>query len=278
MPNPVSPEELAAFERDGFLVKRGLFSKDRVFEVLRGIDRMICARFEGFAPLPEAELHDGLQRRLLELQRRDRKGLGSLYDAIRKLSSFWGLMGSVALEQTVRGLLRTDTVGVVHRAAGIRLDLPHEDQWRSDWHQEYQSQISSENALVAWFSFTHVSFDMGPVRIAKGSQREGVLPVRALDPMNTRHNYTETFVIPEAERIAQRYELVQAETEPGDVVFLHFLTLHASGFNRSPTGTRVSAQLRYFDVTDPRAAARGWVGGWQDGGDFTRLHPEKVLP
>jgi len=166
---------------------------------------------------------------------------------------------------------------VIFRGAGIRLDLPDEDEWRSAWHQEYHSQMSSLHGVVAWFNLVPVSHDMGPVRIAEGSHREGLLPVRCLDPLNTNKNYTTTFEIPDVEAVANRYPVVSYETGLGDVVFMDFLLLHESGHNRSHTNSRITCQVRYFDVNEPTAIAHSWKGGWQEGGDFTQVHPDKVI-
>lgn len=262
---------------DGFVVCPGLVAEGRLRPILRGLDALLCAVRPGWVKLVEDELTDGLHARLAELARVSRPTLAQVYDAVRKLGAFWALAGSPELLSTASALLESDTVGLAFRGAGIRLDLPGEDRWRSDWHQEYHSQLSSQRAVVAWVSLVHVTQDMGPVQLAKGSHREGILPVRALDPLNQRKDYTQAFAIPDAEAIAQRYERVQLETRPGDVVFLDFATLHASGFNRGEQ-TRISAQLRYFDMEADDAVAQRWQGGFQEGGDFTRLHPDKVLP
>jgi ectoine hydroxylase-related dioxygenase (phytanoyl-CoA dioxygenase family) len=266
----VTPADLAQFRRDGFVVVRNLFSPAQQQPVLDGIERLLDAKCKGL----EGDLH----AKVLELARRDRLALGKVYDAMRKLQSFWALAGSDALGTAASALLASDTVGIAFRGAGIRLDLPDEDKWRSPWHQEYPSQISSPRGVVAWFSLVPVTADMGPVNIAAGSQREGLLGVRCGDPMNRAKDYTGQFEIPNVEALLERYPVVSSETGSGDVVFIDFMTLHQSGFNRSASRSRVTCQVRFFDMAEPVAISHDWVGGWQEGGDFTRLHPEKVLP
>lgn len=274
----VSPSELASYRRDGFLIKRGLLDPDEVLDGLMAIDHLLCARSRDLAPSTRESVARELHPKITRVAARDRAELGRIYDAARKVLPFWGMLGSRAVSETVRHLLETPFVGVAFRGAGIRFDLPNEDRFRSDWHQEYHSQISSPRGLVAWFSLSAVDMAMGPVQIACGSQREGILPVRALDPMNQRRDYTQTFLIEGATEVAEGYPLVSTETAPGDVVFLDFLLLHRSGWNRSPEGkSRVTCQVRYFDMTEEVGVRNGWVGGWQDGGDFTKLHPEKVI-
>jgi len=118
---------------------------------------------------------------------------------------------------------------------------------------------------------------MGPVELLRGSHVDGLLDVRCPDAMNARRDYTDTFVIPDIDARIARYPKSSYETEPGDVLFLDFFTVHQSGLNRDPERSRVSCQIRYFDMLHGSAVDHAWVGGWQDGGDFRSLHPEKVI-
>jgi ectoine hydroxylase-related dioxygenase (phytanoyl-CoA dioxygenase family) len=95
--------------------------------------------------------------------------------------------------------------------------------------------------------------------------------------MNRGKDYTQTFFLANEDELVRRYPHTQLETASGDVVFLHFLTIHQSGWNRSSRHSRVTCQVRLFDMADPLSVTQNWVGGWQDGADFTALHPDKVI-
>ena len=274
---PIGPEQRTAFARDGYLVVRGLLSKSLLRETQVGIDALLCARFPELRPSQGDDLTAELHAKLRAAQKRDRPRLGVVYDAIRKLASFWALIGASELQRAASDLLEARTLGVAFRSSGIRLDLPHEDRWRSDWHQEYPSQMISPSGVVAWFPLVPTDVVMGPVRVARGSQKGGLLPIECDDPRNERRDYTRSMRIPGVDAIAARYPEEAPETEPGDVVFLDFMTLHASGFNRS-CRTRISCQVRYVDMADPIAVEHGWIGGMHEGGDFSAVHPDKVLP
>jgi len=280
----LSEADLASYRERGFFLARGLFSRAELLPVLSGIDALLCAKLalteagRGVTPSSPETLFDDIHPKVLLLARANRSSLGAVYDAMRKLTPFWSLVGSAAMSDVVGQLLGATHTGVAFRGAGIRLDIPGEDKWRSAWHQEYHSQMSAMNAVVAWFNLVDVSHDMGPVRMAEGSHKQGLLPVRCHDPMNTGRDYTQTFEIPDVEAVAARYPQVSFETEIGDVVFLSFFLLHESGKNVSPVKSRVTCQVRYFDVNDETAIRHDWKGGWQEGGDFTKLHPDKVVP
>jgi ectoine hydroxylase-related dioxygenase (phytanoyl-CoA dioxygenase family) len=263
------------YAKHGFAAARGLLPKESVTALLSDIDRVLCLQSGDKVSSPqrlETEIHE----KLIRLATVDRPRLGSVYDAIRKLTSFWALLGHPSLTTTAAELLGSPLVALAFRGAGIRLDLPNEDRWRSEWHQEYHSQISSPRGLVAWFSLVPTTLEMGPVEVLDGSHAEGLLPVQCGDPLNRSKDYTQTFRIPEPDRFLKKYERTRFTTEPGDLLFLDFFTVHCSGFNRSDR-VRVSCQARYFDMTHPTAVDHRWVGGWQDGGDFTKLHPDKVI-
>lgn len=272
----VTSEQLERYKRDGFLVMKGLFNHQAIHEALMALDQLLAAR-DG-APLGDpATLAVSIHARIARLALRDRRELGTVYDAARKVLPFWRLLGSERMGEVVAQLLETPFVGVAFRGAGVRFDLPQEDRWRSEWHQEYHSQISSPRGLVAWFGLSQVDLSMGPVELSVGSHVEGILPVVCLDPLNRNKDYTQTFAIHRVEEIVRRYPVASFETEPGDAVFLDFLLLHRSGFNRSSAGrSRLTCQVRYFDMNEATSIRHGWIGGWQDGGNFATLHPELV--
>ncbi len=273
----LSPEQLASYRRNGYLLASGLLSVERVRALLIGVDHLLCAKAPTLRPSDPANVFEEIQPKILYLQKADRAALAQVYDAMRKLSQFWSLIGGDELTSVAQKLTGSAVPGVVFRGCGIRLDIPGEDKWRSLWHQEYHSQMSSLNGVTAWFNLVPVDQTMGPVKMLEGSHAEGLLPVRAADPMNTRRDYTQTFRFENEQELIAKYPSVSFETKIGDVLFLHFLTVHESGLNRSNGRTRITCQVRYFDMAEPNAVANDWVGGWQEGGDFTKVHPDKVL-
>jgi hypothetical protein len=269
-----SADEIASYREKGYFVAKGLLPEDEIVPLLSGIDRLLSEKL-GERESPEAALQKEIHPKILRLAERDRAALGRVYDAMRKLLPFWTIIAR--LGPAMQSLAGARSPGVVFRGCGIRLDLPGEDKWRSTWHQEYHSQMSSLDGVTAWFNLVPVQHAMGPVELLEGSHREGLLPVHCADPMNTRRNYVETFRLAAEDGLTAKYPKVAHETGIGDVVFLHFLVVHQSGWNRSEGRSRITCQVRYFDMAAPDALANDWIGGWQDGGDFTKVHPDKVL-
>lgn len=269
-------DDIAAYHRDGFFLAKGLVSPATITELLQGVDRLLCSKVVDVQESSSSNVFAEIHQKIMLLAQRDRAALAGVYDAMRKLLPFWSLVSE--LGASVRALTGYRSPGVIFRGCGIRLDLPNEDQWRSQWHQEYHSQMSSVEGVTAWFNLVGVQHEMGPVELLQGSHRGGLLPIHCNDPMNTQKNYTQTFLLDSPEELSKKYPRVRFETEVGDVLFLHFLTVHQSGFNRSEQCSRITCQARYFDMAAAGAVERNWMGGWQDGGDFTKAHPDKVLP
>lgn len=275
----LEPEPAASLARDGYWLARGLLDGELILDTLVALDRLLCARDRSLRVSHRARVSEEIHDKITALAAKDRAELGRVYDAARKVVAFWNLLGSAAIRDAAVRLLGTEHLGVAFRGAGIRIDLPNEDRWRSEWHQEYHSQISSPHGVVAWFAFTRVDESMGPVQLARSSHELGILPVKCADPMNKAKDYTQQFAILNVEELVRKYSVLSFATEPGDVVFLDFLLLHCSGFNRSARGhSRITGQVRYFDMEHPTAIRNAWRGGWQDGGDFTQFHPDKVVP
>jgi len=101
----------AAFAAKGYHIAHGLLTEDEILPLLRGIDRMLCAKAPGLQPTDGAELFHAVHDKILFLKQHDRRTLAAVYDAIRKLLPFWSIVGSDKMGTVVRELLGTDDVG-----------------------------------------------------------------------------------------------------------------------------------------------------------------------
>jgi hypothetical protein len=190
-----------------------------------------------------------------------------LYDAVKKLPNYVRLAASPKHDLYCRALLDSKFVGFANRGYGIRMDNPGEDSYSTQLHQDYVSQLCSQNGAVLWSPLRDVTRELGPVVYYPGSHRSGVFPILKLS------HGSRGLVIDGAEDIAARYKAVQPEVWVGDCVVIHALLLHESGRNVSDH-TRWSMISRYFDFTDASGRAINWKGGLQDGNSFEQVHPE----
>ena len=167
-------------------------------------------------------------------------------------------------------------MGVAGGGHGIRIDIAHEERFRADWHQEYPAQLRSVDGAVFWSPLVPINEDLGPVRVCIGSHKDGLVPVHTSDPDHPEKSGAYGLVLQDRERRIARYPQVAPLMMPGDLLLMHFLTLHASGINVGKRA-RWSMQSRMFNFAEPTGRRHGWSGSFATGRDFRALHPSLVV-
>ncbi len=196
-----------------------------------------------------------------------------VYDAVKQIPAFIRLVGHPVHEQLFRELRPGSAPAVAAGGYGIRIDNPSEDRFRANWHQEYPAQLRSLDGLVYWSPLVPITEELGPVEFCPGSQVEGAIPVYTRDKNNPEKSGAYSLTLKGEENLLKKYPHVNPLTNPGDLVIVDFLVLHASGYNRSKR-SRWSMQLRYFNFAEPTGRAHGWKGSYAAGIDFRKIHPE----
>ena len=138
---------------------------------------------------------------------------------------------------------------------------------RAVWHQDLATvmpEADESRMLTVWIPITNSTRENGCLLVAPGSHKKG-LATHCHDP---RANYSRQ-AIPK-DLVGDRR--VALEMEPGDVLFLTKLTMHASLPNLS-RDVRWSVDLRYQPVGEP--TGRPWFPGFVA---RSRAAPESVLP
>lgn len=258
--------------QNGFAVARNLVSLTRI-ESLRSALRDLM------------RLKTGSQARDLDELYFDLTNLGpaAVMDIIRvsrDLPEYYDLCLDPNVVCEVRRLLGSQIVQMVHDICLFRID-PRDDDSRSfQWHQDYPYNCMSLNAVTAWIPLMPVNPEMGGVRVLPGSHSE-IRDVRSSATSNSDdaakgHKSFEVAITVSDELERQSSEI--SDFEPGDVLFLHPLTIHKSGLNRSARARWV-CNPRFGDAEDPKLIARGW----QTARDknpyyFAHLHRDKVQP
>lgn len=265
-------EEAEFYREHGYLHVEGFYDcAAEVEPILKDIYRMIGLVCESQnigierAPYCPDEFDAGLPF----LVQHRRSAVSMLYDAVKKLPSYIRLACAEKNDRYAQVLLGSSFVGFANRGYGIRMDNPNEDQYSTQLHQDYVSQLCSQNATVLWSPLRTVTNVLGPMTIHPGSHRSGVLPI-----LKTAEG-SRGLVLHNEAAIAKQFPRIAPNVDVGDCIFLDFLTLHESGRNSS-NRTRWSMLSRYFDFTHASGRAIGWKGGLQDGGLFENMHPELV--
>jgi hypothetical protein len=271
----LSAEQLRAFEADGYLLVRGFYDTEREIEpIQRGIHALIGLLIQKYR-LPihqEVFRPDRFDSGYQELIAANRAYGGEVYDAVKQIPAFVRLVCSLKHDAAFKQLRGTDLPGVAAGGYGIRIDNPFEERFRANWHQDYPSNLRSINGLIFWSPLVEVTEALGPVTLCVGSHRGGVRPCYTRDPARPEKTGAYGVRLVDEEAVVGAYPRVAPQTRPCDLLILDYLTLHASGFNRS-TRSRWSMQMRYFDFNDPTGQRLAWKGGFNDRSDLKRLLP-----
>lgn len=196
-----------------------------------------------------------------------------VYDAVKQIPAFIRLVGYSAHEQLFRELRPGSIPAVAAGGYGMRIDNPNEDRFRANWHQEYPAQLRSLDGVVYWTPLVPITEELGPVEFCPGSQIEGPISVYTQDKDHPEKAGAYSLTLKDEEALLKKYPHISPLTNPGDLVIIDFLVLHASGRNTSGR-SRWSMQLRYFNFKEPTGLAHGWKGSYAAGVDFKKVHPE----
>jgi phytanoyl-CoA hydroxylase len=123
----------------------------------------------------------------------------------------------------------------------------------TNWHQDngvVLPEADDTQMLTVWFPLTHVGIEHGCLQVVPGSHRRGLMTHCPAGPGGLQ--------VPE--HVGPRDGALPLPMDPGDVLFVHKLTLHNSLPNMSDE-VRISFDLRYNPIGQPtgRDAFPGFV-------------------
>jgi hypothetical protein len=270
----LTQEQLGEFKRDGVLIVRGFYDLQAdIAPIQAGIYRIVgqVMKRHGIRDTRAAFSAEAFDTGFQSLIAQNRAYGGEVYDAIKQIPAFIRLLAD-ARHETLFRALRPDSIPAIAAGGyGIRIDNPQEDRYRAEWHQEYPAQLRSLDGLVFWSPLIRMTAELGPVQFCLRSHLGGAIAVTTQGAPDKGGAYA-LRLKDEALHISA-YEQIAPLTSPGDLIVTDFLTLHASGFNRSDR-SRWSMQFRYFNFDDPTGLKHGWKGSFAAGVDFRQIHPE----
>lgn len=268
--------EIDQFREDGFLLLRDFYDRaadlDPIVEAIHHLISIVARKHQvsiAQPPFEPANFDEGF----MHLIHADRKYGGEVYDAIKHIPQFKRLVADRRHEELFRKIRPNASPGIATGGAGIRIDVPNEDDFRANWHQEYPAQLRSIDGVVFWSPLVPVEATLGPVQLCIGSHRDGPVPVHTHDPDSPHRKGAYSLKLKDETERLKRYSKLAPTTDPGDLLIMDFLLLHASGINRGPR-PRWTMQFRYFNFDDPVGQRHAWSGSFAAGVDFRSVHPE----
>jgi hypothetical protein len=272
----ISSKEKSMFHNEGLLVLKNFYKKDEIISVQRGIYDVIGQVALKFGFLNNRPLfkQDNFDVNFLNYLKQDRQFGGIVYDQVKQIPEFLNLMSTSRHVEVFKQLRENSFPLVAGGGYGIRMDHPNEDKFRAFWHQEYPAQLRSINGIVFWSPLVDMSPEIGPVSFLPKSHLEGPLKVfQDFGSQGQSRVGAYTLRLSKEDALLEKYSSTAPLLEIGDVVCVDYLTVHASGFNRSHR-TRWSMQYRYFDMADESGRAFNWQGSYAGGVNFSDIHPD----
>lgn len=276
---PLTQEDKASFERDGFLVLRNFYdSSTEIRPIQRDIHALIGLLIDKYKlpiaqPAFSPEAFDAGYQQLIA---HDRKLGGVIYDAVKQIPAFVRLSANAKHDEAMRQLRPNALPGVAAGGYGIRIDNPSEEKFRADWHQDYPAQFRSIDGLVFWSPLVAMTEELGPVRFCIGSHKDGLVPIHTRDPDNPEKTGAYGLRLHQRDERVARYKQIAPLLNPGDLVIIDFLALHAGGANHAQR-SRWSMQIRYFNFRDETGVRIEWAGSFAAGTAIQQVHPELLV-
>ena len=136
---------------------------------------------------------------------------------------------------------------------------------RTVWHQDLGTvleEADNSNLITVWVPVTEATLENSCLMVVPGSHKQGLRVHSSTGSSYSRHQIPEEFIGPAKVRL---------QMNPGDVLFLHRMTIHSSTPNRSDS-VRWSFDLRYNPIGQPtgRPGFPGFIAR-------SRAHPETEL-
>ena len=235
----IDHETVQAFQRDGAVVVRGLFSADEVATVERGIERNLAEPSPLFIVASNADDPGSFVEDFCNWQRIEEFRTVALTSKAADVAA--ALMGS----QTVR--LYHDHVLV--KEPGTRQPTP--------WHQDqpYYNIDGFQNCSM-WMPVDPVA-EESTLEFLAGSHKEGWrLPRTFMDAQAKWFPEGSLQELPDIEANRTGYTIKRWALQPGDVVFFHMVTLHHA-YGVSGSNRRRAFSLRFIG-DDIVHAPRPW--------------------
>ena len=146
------------------------------------------------------------------------------YDQLRFLPEILSLTKEPTIEQHIK---KCGIEFPVIDEIVVRGDMPLDDKWLSEIHQDFTYVQGSMNSIVLWIPFQEITEDIGPLQVLPGSHKDGVL-----DSNKNKISDSEFLSVP---------------MNIGQALFFSQFLVHRSGKNRSDK-IRFSLQIRINDL------------------------------
>lgn len=254
----LTDEQLAQYERDGFLVARGLLSPEETAALL---DRFMAIQRECLDP--NSPLREHYQPETMQQAGGD---ILKHYPRIMMPHRFDELAMSTMLDSRIGGVLR-DLMGEEPLAAQSMLYFKPPGARGQAFHQDdFYLKTAPAHCMAAWVALDDCDAENGTLFVAPGSHTQPILCPHAADL--TKSFTTEEVTIPEGT------EPVEVLLDAGDVLFFNGAVIHGSTPNNTKDRFRRSFICHYVPYSTTEMSGSYYPLHTFGGEQIERAHAE----
>jgi len=243
--------QFKSYQRDGYLLLRGLISQDEVLQLLNWSDDLLHGRIE--LPDTEGTAHN--------------HSIEEMYGRLTRLHSMHRLF-----PEAEQAMLHPEVVDVVEALTGpdvlaleSMLFYNPPGKGGQGWHQDsLYVRVYPDTLIGAWMALDHVNEENGCIWVVPGSHIEPVHPFGQPTGHHNPARYSDLQLLTNDSHkddkenglfesaVASYGSSIPVVMEPGDVLFFHSRILHRSYPNRTTDRMRRAFVSHYCN-------ARSWV-------------------
>jgi ectoine hydroxylase-related dioxygenase (phytanoyl-CoA dioxygenase family) len=246
--DPLTPEEIAQYHRQGFLFPIRVLDDAQIEEAREALDDHLEGRrqsetYELTDPIVQADkgtatVGSGTASAVLDetAVKKQPHSVPFLFNLWERDERFWKIVANPVIAGMARQLLDSEEVVLMEDGAVVKKPVVG---GRLAWHQDYAYwPLASPGAVTCWIALDDCDADNGSMQVAVGSHKLGEkLPVEFGDGTSFMREER-----PGIEELRPPEELgldvVGYELKAGECGFHHALLWHASGPNTSQSHRR----------------------------------------
>jgi ectoine hydroxylase-related dioxygenase (phytanoyl-CoA dioxygenase family) len=217
MSDPIAPEDLLSFQRDGAVALRGVLDPEQVALLEAGVERTIAE------PSP------------LSIRTQDEGAPGAFFEDFccwQRVPEFERVIRESPLAAAAAGLTQSNRIRLFHDHVLVK---EPGTTTRTPWHQDQPYYcIDGVQNVSFWIPLDPVPRE-STLEFVAGSHADGVwhMPRSFVEGTPMVFEPGSLTEVPDVEADRFAYDIVGWELEPGDAVAFHMLTLHAASGSRS---------------------------------------------
>jgi len=209
-----------------------------------------------------------------KIAKQNRKLIGLLYKVSCRFLSVNRLACDPWLAGVSAQLMKTELV-MSCPFVNVRIDLPGEDKYLLEQHQDFPYIQDSQDSITWWIPFTNILEDAGVPSFAYASHKGGVIKVREISYDSTGESGGKSFKIPEECQLPKEVFSKSAPVYFGEAIAFNTLLVHCSEPNLSSIA-RITLQIRFGNPLSEDSFNRNYPDGLYLGNRFSKSYPEYV--